>query len=237
MQTVILYEDVDEFQNYVHISEDMGIPIRTSELELESASTMFDLQLQILHKRSDSAKEELKISFIYASDIYNKTMIKKMTNRFMLLLDTLFLHDGLQLAIAQCSLVLSYEHKLMDQLNDTKADFGHRTTIHEAIVATCQDPDKVHQPAVVLDDKYITYGQLLEKAQRLAAHLQARYQVKQGDTIGQCVERSIDMIVGMFAIMLSRRCSLLSAESRGSSRTILLTLIQDTHSNDCSHPS
>ena len=83
------------------------------------------------------------------------------------------------------------------------------TTVPEAILHVCQHPDIAHQEAIVLDDEKITYTQLLQRAKVLSDQLRVTHNVKVGDIIGQCVERSIDMTVGMFAIILTG-CNLLS---------------------------
>ena len=104
--------------------------------------------------------------------------------------------------------------------------FGIKTTIHQAILATCRDPDKAHQQAIVLNEEQITYEQLLQQAEALAAHLRVTYHVRVGDIVGQCVERSIDMAVGMLAIMLTGAIYCPLNPSDPIER--LMTLVQET---------
>ncbi|MFG2754776.1 non-ribosomal peptide synthetase [Streptomyces xanthophaeus] len=55
-------------------------------------------------------------------------------------------------------------------------------------------------PAVVQDGRTLSYGELLDRARRLAAHLRDRG-VGPDTVVGLHVERSLDMIVGMLGIL------------------------------------
>ena len=80
-------------------------------------------------------------------------------------------------------------------------DFGQLGTIHAAIVQhALATPDNL---AMLLDDQSLTYEQLLNQSQTLAAYLIQTCHVKKGDIIGQCVERSLQMSIGMVAIMMA----------------------------------
>ena len=54
-----------------------------------------------------------------------------------------------------------------------------------------QHPQKL---AVMLDEQSLTYGELLHSSQLVAEHLKNECHVKSGDVIGQCMERSIEMV-------------------------------------------
>ena len=58
-------------------------------------------------------------------------------------------------------------------------------------------PQKV---AVVLDDQVWTYSELIEQIERVVCHLH-RLNIVQGQIIYQFVERSLEMICGIFGIM------------------------------------
>ncbi|CAF1458755.1 unnamed protein product, partial [Didymodactylos carnosus] len=57
--------------------------------------------------------------------------------------------------------------------------------------------------AVTLDDQSLTYSQLLTRVQQLALRLINDKGVQPGDIVCQCVDRSIEMIVGIMGIMMS----------------------------------
>src|SRR5690606_24349457 len=59
-------------------------------------------------------------------------------------------------------------------------------------------PDKI---AIRLDSSTLTYSQLHQRVYALASHLLNDLNIQPGAYIGQCVERSIEMIIGILAIM------------------------------------
>jgi amino acid adenylation domain-containing protein/thioester reductase-like protein len=74
------------------------------------------------------------------------------------------------------------------------------SSIHQLFEAqTIATPDAI---AVVFQDQQLTYGELNQKANQLAHHLQT-LGVKPEVLVGICVERSLEMIVGLLAILKS----------------------------------
>ncbi|CAF3047706.1 unnamed protein product [Rotaria sp. Silwood2] len=69
--------------------------------------------------------------------------------------------------------------------------FVQQATIH---------PNKL---AVTLDNQSLTYSQLLTQVQQLSYHLINDKDVHPGDIVCQCVDRSIEMIIGIMGIMMS----------------------------------
>jgi aspartate racemase len=54
--------------------------------------------------------------------------------------------------------------------------------------------------AVLFEDQQLTYGQLNDQANRLAHHL-IHLGVARGDLVGLCMERSVDVVVGLLGIL------------------------------------
>lgn len=65
---------------------------------------------------------------------------------------------------------------------------------------TMQTPDRV---AVVFGDQQLTYREVETRSNQIARFLQTHHDVKAGDLVGICVERSADMLVNLFGIMKS----------------------------------
>src|SRR4028118_394359 len=77
-------------------------------------------------------------------------------------------------------------------------DSDNNSCIHKWFEAQVQcNPDAV---AVVCDDKQLTYQELNTKANQLAHHLQAQ-KVKPDVLVGICLERSLEMVVGLLGIL------------------------------------
>ncbi|CAF2844674.1 unnamed protein product [Rotaria sp. Silwood2] len=82
--------------------------------------------------------------------------------------------------------------------------------------------------AVVLGVQSLTYFELLHYTQQLSLHLIENYQVQPQQIVCQCVERSIEMVIGMISIMMCGAiyCPL----SPSDPRERLLSLIHQVHS-------
>jgi non-ribosomal peptide synthetase component F len=88
--------------------------------------------------------------------------------------------------------------KLLIEWNNTVVDFDDRTCVHEFFERQAlRRPNAV---AIVFEDKQLTYAELNERANRLAAYLRTQG-VGPEVTVGLSVERSLEMMVGLLAPM------------------------------------
>ena len=89
------------------------------------------------------------------------------------------------------------ERQLLVEWNSTQTAYPQNSCVHELIEAqVSQTPDAI---AVVSDNEQITYAELNAKANQLAHHLQS-LGVGPDVLVGICVERSIEMLVGLLGI-------------------------------------
>jgi amino acid adenylation domain-containing protein len=89
-------------------------------------------------------------------------------------------------------------HQILVQWNDTKADFPQDKCIHQLFEEQVErSPDAM---AVVFEDQQLTYAQLNAKANQLAHHLRG-LGVKPDTLVAICVERSLEMVIGLLGIL------------------------------------
>ncbi|WP_455825751.1 amino acid adenylation domain-containing protein [Pseudomonas graminis] len=89
-------------------------------------------------------------------------------------------------------------HTLLVTFNATAVDYNLDQTLHGMFEAQAgRTPDAV---AVIADDRQLTYQALNEQANRLAHHLR-ELGVQPDARVGICLERGLDMLVGLFAIL------------------------------------
>jgi microcystin synthetase protein McyA len=97
-----------------------------------------------------------------------------------------------------CLLSDREQHRLLVEWNDTQADYAQDKCIHQLFAEQVErSPDAV---AVVFENQQLTYRQLNEQANQLAHYLQAKG-VKPEVLVGICVERSLEMVVGLLGIL------------------------------------
>jgi len=101
--------------------------------------------------------------------------------------------------ISQLPLLTESErHQLVVEWNDTQTDYPQDQCIHQLIEAQVdRRPDAV---AVVFEDEQLTYRELDRRANQLAHHLVA-LGVKPEVLVGICMERGLEMLVGLLGIL------------------------------------
>src|SRR5262245_38805026 len=78
------------------------------------------------------------------------------------------------------------------------ADYSRHIRIHQLFeIQAARTPGAV---AVSFEDTYLTYGQLNQRANQFAQHLRGAG-VGPEVLVGICVERSLDMLVGLLGIL------------------------------------
>nr|MDZ8168143.1 amino acid adenylation domain-containing protein [Nostoc sp. CmiSLP01]MDZ8284553.1 amino acid adenylation domain-containing protein [Nostoc sp. ChiSLP01] len=89
-------------------------------------------------------------------------------------------------------------HKILVEWNDTKVDYPKHLCIHELFAAQVEKtPDNI---ALVFDEQKLTYQELNHRANKVAHYLQS-LGVGKEVLVGICVERSLQMIVGLLGIL------------------------------------
>src|SRR5215212_4412458 len=101
--------------------------------------------------------------------------------------------------ISKLSLLTQAErHQLLVEWNDTAKDYPRDRCIHELFEEQVgRTPDSV---AVLFEDEQLTYCELNRRANQLARHLR-RLGVGPEMRVGICVERSLEMVVGLLGIL------------------------------------
>ena len=96
------------------------------------------------------------------------------------------------------SLTEAERHRILIEWNDTKADYPQDRCIHQLFkVQVEQTPDKV---AVIFEGQRLTYRELDQRATQLAHYLQ-KVGIGPEVPVGICVERSLEMVVGLLGIL------------------------------------
>jgi amino acid adenylation domain-containing protein len=89
-------------------------------------------------------------------------------------------------------------HKLLVEFNATEVNCNLEQTLHGLLEAQVErSPQAI---AVKAGDRQLTYQQLNERANRLAHHLR-ECGVQPDTRVGICLERGLEMVIGLFAIL------------------------------------
>ena len=156
--------------------------------------TPFDLSLKFKHNRSTNL---INCTFEYSCDVFDRSTIEILARRFELFLPKLLVND--RQPMNRFCILLDNEQKLLDDLNPplSNAEFD---PCHCLLAGRANDhPQKI---GIVMEEQYLSYGEILHYTQQWATHILSKYRVNIGDIFLQVVERSIHIVLGVFAIWM-----------------------------------
>ncbi|NEO93190.1 MAG: AMP-binding protein, partial [Moorea sp. SIO3G5] len=171
----------------------LDIPgVTLTPLEVEMDMTKFDLvcSMQETNSGMDGFCE-------YNVDLFNRETIGNLIGHFQTLLKAI-VKDPCE-RVTQLPLLTEPErHQLLVEWNNTATDYSQYNCIHQLFEEQVElTPDAV---AVVFEDKQLTYRQLNSRGNQLAHYLRSTG-VKPEVLVGICVERSLEMVVGLLGIL------------------------------------
>ncbi|MEH2059372.1 MAG: amino acid adenylation domain-containing protein [Nostoc sp.] len=166
--------------------------LTVSSLQIESAIAKFDLTLSM-----ESTTTGLVGGWEYNTDLFDSSTIKRMTGHFVTLLEAIVANP--QERISQLPILTAFEQQqLLIEWNDTQVDYPQDKCIHQLFEEQVErTPDAV---AVVFENQQLTYHELNCRANQLAHYLRP-LGVEADLLVGICVERSLEMVVGLLGIL------------------------------------
>ena len=141
--------------------------------------------------------DHLGVTVEYSTDLFERPTIERMMGHYVAILEGMVAQP--EQRISRLPLLTEAETGLiLGEWNATTAAYPKDRTIHALFSEqAARTPDAV---AVVFEDSELTYAQLDARAERLAATLRAQGAAA-GVLIGICVERSLEMMIGLLGIL------------------------------------
>jgi amino acid adenylation domain-containing protein len=162
-----------------------------SQLDIDTETAKFDLALELQER-----PEGLVGHFEYSTDLFDADTIKRMFGHFQTLLEGIVANP--EQTIAQLPLLTQFERQQLAEWNNTQTDYPKDACIHELFEEQVElTPDAI---ALVFEDEQLTYKELNQRANQLAHHLR-NLGVGAEVLVGICVERSLEMVVGLLGIL------------------------------------
>ncbi|HXZ16822.1 MAG TPA: amino acid adenylation domain-containing protein, partial [Roseiarcus sp.] len=163
-----------------------------SSLDLGQLTAKFDLTLY-MHETPHG----LAGSFEYATDLFDLSTIERLTAHLTRVLEQAA--SDPQRRLRELDLLGAEERRrLLVEWNDTATDYPKDRCVHELFAEqAARTPDAV---ALVCAGRELSYRQLDRRSNQLARHLQS-LGVGADVVVGLCVERSLDMVVGLLGVL------------------------------------
>lgn len=181
--------------NYMmnYSSPRVDLPDLTLHLErLHSGAAQFDINIDMWE-----TEEGLNGVIEYCTDLFRHTTITRFIIQFRILLEAIIADPSRRLS--QYALLSAEEREqIVVAWNDTRTEYQRSHCLHvlfeEQVART---PQAV---AVIFEGREFSYAELNGRANRLASYL-VRQGVKPETLVGICMERSLEMVVGLLAIL------------------------------------
>ncbi|NUO78886.1 amino acid adenylation domain-containing protein [candidate division KSB1 bacterium] len=164
--------------------------------ENENAAPNFadkpDCALAVLKK-----SRELECQFIYNAELFDAATLARMAGHYEALLGGILASPNE--AVSNLPMMTAEEYQqVVVEWNGTHVPFPDNACLHELFEAQVYAaPEAV---AVVFNDEHLTYGELNRRANQLAHHLHG-LGLGPDALVGVCMERSLEMVIGLYGIL------------------------------------
>ncbi|MEA2175366.1 MAG: hypothetical protein QOD00_2958, partial [Blastocatellia bacterium] len=140
---------------------------------------------------------ELSLHISYDPARFDSETIKRMLGHLQRLLDGIINNPSQRLSDITL-LTAEEQRRLLEEWNDTTVDYPRGTCLHELFEQQAErSPDSI---ALIFENQHLTYQQLNHKANSLA-HLLLDRGVKAESLVGLLMERSLEMVISLLAIL------------------------------------
>ncbi|HVQ39886.1 MAG TPA: amino acid adenylation domain-containing protein, partial [Pyrinomonadaceae bacterium] len=163
-----------------------------SRVGSEAATAKFDLMFSLAESGS-GLKGEVK----YSTELFAAETIERMVGHFQTLLEGIARDEGQR--IAEVPLLRAEERRqLIVEQKGKDESYERRACIHQQFAAQAERrPEAI---AIVFGEQRLSYGELNRRANQLAHHLRT-LGVGTESLVGLCVERNVELVIGVLAIL------------------------------------
>ena len=170
---------------------------RRSSNRRTTGSAKFDLFVSLSEQRdAGGSAAGLEGIIEYATDLFDRETVEALAQRLVRLLTAAAANP--EQPIGSLDILSAAErHTILREWNDTARPIASATLPDLFAAQVARTPGAA---AVVFEDEALTYAQLDARANQLARHLQS-LGVGPEVVAGLCVERSLEMIVGLLGIL------------------------------------
>jgi len=174
---------------YLHNLTVSGYP------KVEVLSSKFDLVFNFVE-----SEDGLTLTLVYNNDIYKENTIVRLADHLTRLLSAVIAHPDQ--AIEETDYLSAQEkNTLLLNFNDTWTDYEQeRTIVHLFEEQVMKHPDHI---ALAYGGNSLSYQELNQKANQLAAYLKDNYNVHPNDLIGVQLERTEWLIIAILGVFKS----------------------------------
>jgi amino acid adenylation domain-containing protein len=186
-----LFQVMFLFQNSP--ASDFQLPgITVEPIAVDSSISKFDLTLSLTERL-----QKLTGFLEYSTDLFEPATIRRMIGHFQTLLKGIVANPDRPISTLGF-LAETEQQLLIVQWNNSEADYPKESCLHDLFEAQAErTPDAI---ALQFDGQQLSYVNLNARVNQLAGYLQEQ-RVGPGKLVGICVERSLEMVIGLLGIL------------------------------------
>ncbi|WP_346765427.1 amino acid adenylation domain-containing protein [Rhodococcus sp. 105337] len=191
-----LFQVMLTFQNMA--AAELELPgLSVSGVDFDAQIAKFDLQVTVTDLAgADEQSQGFGIEFTYATELFDASTVEGFAERFVRILEAVVADPSCR--VGDIDLLGADERvRVLERWNDTARPVPESTLLDRFDAQVAASPDAV---AVVFEGESLTYAQFDARVNRLARYLISRG-VGPEATVGLAVRRSLDLLVGMYAIV------------------------------------
>ena len=152
-----------------------------------------------IHMFEWNDNDSIQIAYDYRTSRYDEQDISDLHARILHVINQILENNNILLKDIEI-VTPEEKHQILFDFNNTKSDYPKDKTIVDLFEEQVEKtPDNI---AVVFADQKLTYRELNEKANQLARYLLEKG-IKKGDIVGLFLNKSLEVIIAMFAILKS----------------------------------
>jgi amino acid adenylation domain-containing protein len=182
----------DVYFNYQNITftDFCGLPMKFELIHSGHANDTLNLQVQDF-----DASNRFVLDFDFKCDAFNEQQRSLSVNHFLSLLDSFSPGDEL---IHKAKMLSPKEQQQLYEFNNTSKTYPQNKSLHNLIEEQVKKtPLSI---AVIYENQQLTYQELNQRSNQLA-HFLRSLGVGPDVPVGICVERSLEMVVGLLGIL------------------------------------
>ncbi|WP_114905048.1 non-ribosomal peptide synthetase [Kordia sp. SMS9] len=186
-----LFDVFFSYNQGVEASDVPEAPIQITDYKVASNIAKFDLSLDVV------ASEEITLSFTYRTELFDAALIKRFMSYLVQIITKITQNTAVSINDID---ILSKEEKdrLLVAFNDTEAAYDLDQTVLDMFMKHAQStPDA---KAILFGEEQWTYQELNTRSDQWAAYL-LDSGVQPNTIVGLMMTRSVEMIVGIIAVM------------------------------------
>ncbi|MGW6724319.1 amino acid adenylation domain-containing protein [Nocardia sp. NPDC055029] len=190
-----LFQVMLTFQNLA--GTELQLPgLTVSGVDLAVPFAKFDLELTLVPLETDGVAAGVSAAFTYATDLFDEATVAGFADRLVRLLSEVVADPARP--VGAIELLEPVERtRILEQWNDTRHELAPALLLDGYRAAVAAHPDAV---ALAYEGAELTYREFDERVNRLARLLVQRG-VGAESLVGLAVRRSLDLVVGMYAIV------------------------------------